>query len=183
MSGLEAGAANWLAALWGGGSEGVHQQPHPLGHQIGVTFIRMPKNIFRFRRIAKILNSLPGHDPIMARSPVRWRREDRQVQGGRRIRILLANIRQGSVEIGDLLDECGLRGCVGRNLGEIGRERSLGVGEVTSDSVKTVGEGFFDCVGLGVGHLYIGAWGVSRGCELGVGGDARLPSRLRRGGT
>src|SRR5579863_6957171 len=72
MSGLEAGAANWLAALWGAGSEGVPQQPHPLGHQIGVTFIRMPKNIFRFRRIAKILNSLPDQYPIWVVRYLKW---------------------------------------------------------------------------------------------------------------
>lgn len=65
MSGLEAGAANWLAAWWGGGSEGVHQQPHPLGRQIGVTFIRILKNIFRFRKIANILNSLPGQHNLL----------------------------------------------------------------------------------------------------------------------
>jgi hypothetical protein len=39
----------------------VHQQPHLLRVQFEGNFIRILKNIFKFRTIRAMFNSLPGH--------------------------------------------------------------------------------------------------------------------------
>src|ERR1700722_14365829 len=53
-------------------SQHIHQQPVILRVQIWGNFFRNPRNIFRFRRIVSIFNSLPGQYPFWVVRYPQW---------------------------------------------------------------------------------------------------------------